>query len=90
MNRCGNHGHVARNGEPCQFSIPAGATACHHHDPDPTRAKAILARATAAMQEMRLPEDLRTNNFETVGDCLHVRAQVVDILKKEKSRTIAA
>ena len=84
MNRCGNHGHRSRNGQPCQFNLPEGGTACHHHDVDQTRAKAILARATAAMQEMQLPSELDTNNFETVGDCLKVRAKVVDILKTEK------
>ena len=84
MNKCGNHGHLSKDGQPCQFSIPAGATCCHHHDVDQTRAKAILARAVSAAQEMRLPDDLDTNNFETVSDCLKVRAKVVDILKQEK------
>src|SRR5262245_471081 len=84
MNRCGSHGHKSKDGQPCQFNLPEGVTACHHHDTDQTRAKAILARATAAVQEMRLPDDLETNNFETVNDCLKVRAKVVDILKTEK------
>lgn len=84
MNRCGDHGHQSKDGQPCQFSLAEGVTACHHHDADPTRAKAILARAVSAMQEMQLPGDLDTNNFETVGDCLKVRAAVVEILKKEK------
>jgi hypothetical protein len=84
MNRCGDHGHVAKDGQPCQFSIPAGATCCHHHDTDQTRADAIRVLATIASQEMRLPDSLNTNNFDTVGDCLAVRAAVVEILKKER------
>ena len=84
MNRCGDHGHKSKDGQPCQFSLGPGMTACQHHDPNPARAKAILARAVEASQEMRLPDDLLTNGFETVGDCLAVRAKVVDILKTEK------
>ena len=84
MKLCGEHGHKAKDGQPCQFRIPHGATSCHHHDPDPSRAKAINFHAVQAQRQAKLPTDLDTNGFETVGDCLKVRAKVVDILKTEK------
>ena len=84
MKFCGDHGHKTKDGQPCQFKIPDEAFSCHHHDPDPTRAKAILASAVSAQRDLRLPHDLKTNDFATVGDCLAVRAAVVEILKKER------
>jgi hypothetical protein len=81
---CGDFGHTAKNGKPCGFSVPEGSTCCHHHNPDPTRANEIRQRAVAASQESRLPAELVTNGFKTVEDCLRVKAQLVEILKKEK------
>ncbi len=77
-------GHRAKNGAACQFRIPDGATSCHHHDTDPTRAREINFNAVQAQRQAKLPTDLDTNNFETVGDCLKVRAKVVEILKTDK------
>lgn len=84
MKLCGEFGHKARDGQPCKFRIPDGVTCCHHHDADPTRAREINFSAVQAQRQAKLPTDLETNNFETVGDCLRVRAKVVDILKTEK------
>ena len=84
MKLCGENGHKSRDGQPCKFRIPHGATSCHHHDPDPSRARAINFNAVQAQRQARLPSGLDTNDFETVGDCLRVRAQVVELLKKER------
>ena len=84
MKLCGENGHKSRDGRPCGFKIPDSAQACHHHDPDPTRAREISFSAVQAQRQARLPSGLDTNDFETVGDCLRVRAQVVELLKKER------
>lgn len=81
---CGDFGHKKKSGEPCGFSVPEGKTCCHHHDPDPTRANEIRQRAAQAVSESRLPAELVTNDFRTVEDCLRVKAQLVEMLKKEK------
>jgi hypothetical protein len=81
---CGEFGHKSRDGQLCKFRIPDGSTSCHHHDTDQTRAREINFNAVQAQRQAKLPTDLETNNFETVGDCLKVRAQVVDRLKTEK------
>jgi hypothetical protein len=81
---CGENGHKSRDGQPCRFRIPHGATSCHHHDPDPSRAKAINFNAVQAQRQLRIPDSIDTNEFATVDDCLRVRAQVVTILKTEK------
>ena len=84
MKLCGENGHKARDGCPCGFKIPDTPLACHHHDADPSRAKAINFNAVQAQRQAKLPTDLNTNDFQTVGDYLKVRAKVVDILKKDK------
>ncbi len=84
MKLCGAFGHKSKDGQPCKFRIPHGATSCHHHDPDPSRARAIIFDAVQAQRQLRIPDSIDTNEFATVDDCLKVRAQVVTILKTEK------
>jgi hypothetical protein len=81
---CGDNGHKAKDGRPCGFKIADSAVSCHHHAADKTRQREIVDAMRLAQQRLRIPEEIETNEFATVADCLRVRAQVVKILKTEK------
>lgn len=81
---CGNYGHKTHSGAPCGYRLAGTDTACPHHSMDKTKQRVLLTKATAARQQAALPDTINTNDFATVDDCLRVRAQVVDLLRKDK------
>lgn len=87
LKKCGEFGHLGKNGEPCGFRIGDDETACYHHTTDKTRQRRIIESAHVARRTMRQDSlrKIETGDFQTIEDCLRVRAQVVQILKEEQS-----
>lgn len=84
MKLCGDHGHKSKNGGPCNFKIADGASACHHHAADQTRAKEILSSAILARKQLRLPESIETGELKTLHDLKRGFAQVIRNAATEK------
>ena len=77
-------GHRTKTGKECGYFVAPDQTSCPHHAADTSRQAEILQKAQRQRKEAAIP-NVDTNNFETVGDCLRVRAKVVEILCKEKT-----
>ncbi len=74
--QCGTYGHTKKDGSPCRYIVYPPAKACLHHAADKTKQREVLERARRASKEASLPA-IDCNNFETIQDCLTVRAAVV-------------
>lgn len=87
LKQCGDFGHKAKDGRPCGFRIADHETACYHHSEDKTRQKRIIEKMHVTHRTMRVEalNQIQTNEFRTIDDCLRVRSQIVEVLKKEKS-----
>jgi len=48
--KCGDLGHVGKNGQPCGQDIAAAATACIHHSGDPERVKKMQTKGGLVAQ----------------------------------------
>lgn len=87
LKTCGQFGYVGKNGKPCGYRIGDGETACFHHTEDKTKQKRVMEALHVGVRTMRQESlaKIETNDFRTIEDCLKVRAQVVDVLKRERS-----
>ncbi len=84
MKLCGENGHKAKDGHPCGFKIADTAFSCHHHATDKTRQREIVDAMRLAQKQLRIPDSIKANGFQTTDDCLRVYSQIVDILTTEK------
>jgi hypothetical protein len=84
VKRCGEFGHVGKNGLPCQYKIYGQATCCPHHDEDKARQTTLLAKARAGGVAMRLPEAIDLGGLQTLADLKRGFSQVVRNAATEK------
>jgi len=81
---CGEiSGSRTKSGELCKFILPEGENTCQHHSEDKSRQQRTLEKSLLANTQARIP-DIETGDFQSVEDCLRVRAKVVKILCKDK------
>lgn len=82
---CGEiSGCRTKSGELCKFILPEGEDFCQHHNPDQSRRRKTIEKATNAQQNAKI-HNIETNGFKSLDDCLAVRAEVVRICSKDKA-----
>ncbi len=92
--KCGDFGHLKKDGTPCGFSIPEGQTICAYHsrDHEGRRALAMKGALNASLKQM-LPEEFEIGELVTTEDMkAFLKKMIPYVLKKpiEKWRSAEA
>ena len=88
MPKCGDFGHLKKDGSPCGFSIPEGKTICAYHSRD-TEGRRTLAMKGAlnASLKQTLPEDFEIGELQTTEDLkAFIKKMLEWVLKKPIER----
>lgn len=92
MPKCGDFGHLKKNGAPCGFSIPEGKTICAFHGRTPAeRHDLAMKGALSASLKQTLPDEFEIGELQTPDDVkAFVRKMLHWVLKKPIERWRAA
>jgi hypothetical protein len=86
--KCGDFGHLKKDGSPCGFSIPEGRTICAYHSRNADERKALAMKgAASASLKHTLPEDFEIGELQTTEELkAFIRKMLEWVLKKPIER----
>ncbi len=92
MPKCGEFGHLKKDGTPCGFSIPEGKTICAYHSRTPAERHTLAMKgALNASLKQVLPEDVEIGDLNTAEELkAFIKTMLVWVLKKPIERWRAA
>lgn len=92
MQKCGDFGHVKKDGSPCGFRIPHGKTICAYHSRTPAERRDLAMKGVFnARLKQVLPENFEIGALETTADLKSfIKKMVVHVLKKPIEKWRAA
>ena len=88
MPKCGDFGHLKKDGQPCGFIIPEGARICAFHSRTPQQRRELALKGSFnASLKAALPDDFEIGELSTPEDMkAFLRKMLPHVLKKPMER----